>query len=297
MHKPKLTKFKIPVFHQISGRLGNQLFEWAFAVKANQQHNRPIYFFKDKFHEVAGYEDNLDAGFIYSSSNFKLLNLNLVGQTLRIFDKYKYRHPKCVQYFERLLGFYRSKDAYGHVEELPDKTLFVTGFFINFETFAEIEDKIYEELVAVLSCLELPSEISNQLPAEYQVLHARRGDFLIDEARYGILDTEYYKQYLDPNLPIILCSDEPNNCGDLIKELNVDIILGPKEINAWQTIKILANSKKVVMSNSTLSWWGAFLCVENGGTAVIPSPFYASSSIQDSALRHPGFTEGKSIFR
>ena len=47
----------------------------------------------------------------------------------------------------------------------------------------------------------------------------------------------------------------------------------------WDDLTILAGSDAVVMSNSSFSWWGAYLAWRNHGARVVtPAPWFANPS-------------------
>jgi hypothetical protein len=287
---------KIPRLHHLSGRLGNQLFEWAFAIQSNKPSNRPIIFFTDKFHQKPSSIKDFKDGFKVSGQELRIINTNWLGLLLVFFDKINTNSPKIARYFERILLFYRSKEAFVFPEKLPNSSLFVTGFFINHKAFSSVENEIFEKLNRIISLTKVPENLG--LPEKYQVIHARRGDFLVNEQLYGILDSKYYADNIDKDLPIVLCTDDPSNCQDLINHLKITKVLSPTSASVWQTLKVMSLSKRVVMSNSTFAWWGSFLCVKNGGTATVPIPFYPSQELTSrDALSYPGFELVNSIFR
>jgi hypothetical protein len=291
-----MHNYKIPRLHHLSGRLGNQLFEWAFAIQSNKHSGRPIVFFTDKYHQKAATIEDFKDGFKVSGQEVRVVNINLLGLVLMFFDKINRNSPKIARCFERILCFYRSKEAFMFPEQLPRNSLFVTGFFINYNAFYSVENEIFEKLSRVISSTKLPENLS--LPANFQVIHARRGDFLLNEHLFGILDLKYYEDNVDADLPIILCTDDPNSCQDLIQLLKITAVLSPMSASVWQTLKVMSLSKRVVMSNSTLAWWGSFLCVKNGGTATVPAPFYPSLELSSiDALSYPGFDSVNSSFR
>jgi hypothetical protein len=67
---------KIPRLHHLSGRLGNQLFEWAFAIQSNKLSNRPIIFFTDKFHQKPSTIKDFKDGFKASGQELRIININ-----------------------------------------------------------------------------------------------------------------------------------------------------------------------------------------------------------------------------
>jgi hypothetical protein len=55
------------------------------------------------------------------------------------------------------------------------------------------------------------------------------------------------------------------------------VVYDSSDATAWDVLTDLANSDVVIAANSTLSWWGAWLCVQNNGLAFLPSIWIRSS--------------------
>jgi hypothetical protein len=48
-------------------------------------------------------------------------------------------------------------------------------------------------------------------------------------------------------------------------------VLTPSETNAWETLSVITTARRVISSNSTMSWWGAFMANKNGAEVFLPS--------------------------
>jgi hypothetical protein len=83
---------------------------------------------------------------------------------------------------------------------------------------------------------------------------------------------------------------------DVIASIDPEIVLGPSESNAWQVLRIMAQAEHVVLSNSTLSWWGGFLAAKKGGKVIQPQPFYKEVSDYSNQLDFKLFQPQPAVF-
>jgi hypothetical protein len=98
------------------------------------------------------------------------------------------------------------------------------------------------------------------------VIHIRRGDFLTNHA-FGACDKDYYQAAIkklisksDIKQILVFSNDD----GKFLKSLNFSIPFQcyPSQANTRSIIEeffLLKQSKNLIISNSTYSWWAAFL--------------------------------------
>jgi hypothetical protein len=138
------------------------------------------------------------------------------------------------------------------VFEIPHKlNMSIVGFFQRHEYFDHIKEKLINEVFKVTLDYQ-PDTIG---------IHVRRGDFLMDTINFPVQPVEYYKKALEKigieNKKVVFCSDDIDWCRDNFSYLpNVKF---RKNSSALSDIYFLANCEYVVMSNSTFSFWGAYL--------------------------------------
>jgi hypothetical protein len=95
-------------------------------------------------------------------------------------------------------------------------------------------------------------------------LHIRRGDYTIEEnsKHHGLLTDEYFSSILENfenDSSLMIYSDSPIQIAKMgFVQSNFRV----KESVAkepWETLALLSAHKVIVISNSTFSWWAAFL--------------------------------------
>ena len=268
---------------QLSGRLGNQLFELAHGIELSKEKDQSLTLVWDRYSFPHGMSHDL------SEINLNYLEkCNLLGFVLKVLDKIRKHLPTFESLICRAVGIYREEH-----QQKAEKARVVTGFYQNFQW----ADNSRQEMMDLLSKASIHARHSInklQLPEKYQVLHYRSGDFLDHEANFGVLSVDYYKENLDITLPAIVLTDSPSRAEKVFKHMDNIRIISPSECDAWSALVVMSGAKLIVGSNSTLSWWGAYFAVQNSAKAVIPIPFYANGST--SKLYHPDFSTSRSIF-
>jgi hypothetical protein len=276
----------------MSGRLGNQLFQWAFAHQVAIKYASEIQPIYDSFHEHRGYESNLSSLKFPCTHVLHSKRRNSVGYLLAGLDKIDSKSATLGSYISSKLGIMRTR----YHDEIPTLPAIapnlVTGFFINWKVVQGIELLLAEEIKMALENVEVPFRIEGA----FQVLHVRRGDFKSLKDTFGVLSSEYYARNLDRSLPTYICTDDEALVPDVQLATEAISVFGPSDLNPIQTLKLMSEASLVVMSNSTLSWWGGFLCMQNGGRAFLPKPYYKYLNGDATNFELPGFTIAPSIF-
>ena len=135
---------------------------------------------------------------------------------------------------------------------------FQNGDFVD-DTFPEVE----KELAYIIEDSFGATRAMFKIPNKYAVIHVRRGDYPISQfpsKAIGQLDDDFYIQIAArTNLPLILLTESALDVTELSRFIKPCLVLSQKETNPWQSLALMAKSEFFIGSNSTLSWWGAYL--------------------------------------
>lgn len=133
-------------------------------------------------------------------------------------------------------------------------------------------------------------------------VHVRCGDYMSNRknrARYGVLSPDYYlraTRYLSEisgSRSVVIVSDEPGTAWQLVGEplkrlsgFSVEMSVG----TLTDDFCTLAESQSVVISNSTFSWWAAWIAHSlREVQVVVPDPWYLDKTIRSDGLQYPGW--------
>lgn len=243
-----------------AGRLGNQLFSWAFAhyLAGDTQ----------KVQLITKYPLLESNSFIPECHHVvsKQINLLLRLKT-KLFFKFYYKFPNRKELVSKFFRATTEPELYNF-----DAAHDYFGFFQKFNYVDQVSDRIIDELGLFLKLVDMPKTFVTRMDqGSYQCFHIRRGDYLLPEnSGYGILDIDWYLSNSDSTLPTVVVTDDKTGSENLIVALGKCLVLGPDEADAVQALAIMANSNHLVAANSTLSWWGGYMVAKRGYPVIYP---------------------------
>lgn len=135
------------------------------------------------------------------------------------------------------------------------------------------------------------------------VVHVRRGDY-VGEASFGILAPEYYREIIRSVYSsgrykkIWLFSDDFIEAETCIPEELMSEVIQIDEIDnsPASTLQVMRFGKAYVIANSSYSWWGAFLSLNQDSEVHAPFPWFRGIPSPNEILP-PSWVRHQSIFR
>jgi Glycosyl transferase family 11 len=246
----------MPVYLNLKGGLGNQLFQIATLISYSMDHGVPF-----------------QLPLNMSSNNPRHTYWDTILKSLREYlqDQYLKNTPK---YQEPIFSY----------SEIPAglNNVVLDGYFQSYKYFYKNRDTILD--IMGLKCeresvLGIYQDLTRFSPGPTISLHFRRGDYKEKPENHPMLTVEYYKNALNhiletqPNLGSVpytilyFCEEGDqevvNNMMDLLltnfpKNQFVKKQV-PFEIPDWKQMLIMSHCDINIIANSTFSWWGAFL--------------------------------------
>lgn len=139
-------------------------------------------------------------------------------------------------------------------------------------------------------------DFNGKLESPFQGVHIRRGDYVKNANTLGLLKLSYYTNLLEDDLKVYLASDDETISAELISisKLKHNIIIGSSD--TWLCFATLAYSRRLVIANSTFSWWAGIVCNRRGGVVIAPNKWNKNMTQNDVFMQWPGFEKARSIF-
>lgn len=236
------------------GRLGNNLFMIANIISKGIKHNLPFYVAKNQVYGYNLYKDNL-----YRKINFWIDDLpsngRNRGQTVFTYERLDpYQDVPTIYH-----GYYQSEKFFYENRE------FIKWFFEPSEQFTE---KVYREF---------PELLTNKVTA----INVRRGDYLLPHHRdkHPTISSEYIHEaskYIDTDVYFVV-SDDLDWCKQNIKLPNVKFI----NYSNWEALWLLSLCHNFIISNSTFSWWAAYLSKHKDKKVIGPYTWHTPNEPND----------------
>lgn len=266
------------VIIRIWGGIGNQLFQYAFGE-----------YLRDKYRIVVEY----DVGSFGNSDLLRKLELLILDPNIPInfsshFSKFVGVKNRIMRFLYTLRNNFVEENKFSEerlLKCLNNGDVYLQGYWQN-AVYANvlIKKQIY------MSKNEYPKEVvvlfdKINKSQNAVALHVRRGDYFLPKNInvFGVCDTNYYKRAIDfihskeGTISIFVFSDDLDWVRENV-ELPVSAIFVPNyDIPQYWYIYMMSLCKHNVISNSSFSWWGAFLNMNANKIVVSPSKWTLNS--------------------
>jgi len=263
---------------KISGGIGNQLFQYAFALFLKNQLHFNVKLNRARYRQKFEHE-----GFLLDQ--ILKLEVDLIDRDFQRFhwDKFIWKAIR-VSENQQTHPLSLLKEP---IQSFPRKSrLLLDGYWqcYLFPFLAKHD----------LKCIDLPAVQLEEFRSK-TFIHIRGGDYLANPNAsefYNTIADEYYNESIakvlekDPNREFVLFTDDLDyarrRLGAHMSRVSVDQTQGSLEVLA----KMRACSG-AIMANSSFSWWGAFL-QKNKGVQIAPKK-WNSKMEEESAFIYPPY--------
>lgn len=289
----------------IYGRLGNQMFQYAFskAIKLAQREDTPLIFDFNMVYNAGKQEDGFEDALKYFKVEKYRKEENLMRKYTSFFQKLLYLLYKLDVKFG---FFFKSRESWFSLFR-KHGLLFVScnggnaqyyypiyHKYLNYGTFEKIICNGYFEVPALFEHIKpiLMEEFTPKLPPKsenkylYDVINSsnsvcvtvRRGDYLDDrfKNKFFVCDKNYFDSAINKikelilNPVFIFFSDDIEWVKSNISVDAPSFYESGKD-PVWEKLRLMYSCKHYIISNSTFSWWAQYLS-RNTENKVVISP-------------------------
>jgi len=268
---------------KIIGGLGNQMFQYALGKNLAKKNNMEL---KLDISDFAGYE--------WHDYSLKKLNIkeNIATEEETVkFKKYKTKSG--------LLSFFHNKFIADDSIYIQEKSFSFNPNILNIKGQAYldgnwqsekyllgIEDVVREEFTPRSPISSTAKTIGEQMSESSISLHVRRGNYVTDKKvseTLGSCSLDYYQNALlkateglsEPE--IFAFSDDIDWVKKNIKTEHKITFVSEHKLEDWEELVLMSKCRRHVLSNSTFSWWGAWLDPRKDKVVIAPSiPWFKS---------------------
>lgn len=258
----------------LRGGLGNQLFQYSAALFFAKKQNTEVVIRTDLLPATADTIDSTSRWPI-QITNFafegKISNRgNQPPNSTNLFSKFMQAQRLVGDLFGPLMTNLGSltgeRQSQANFSTLP-RIRVINSYCANSTPARELGEILRKQLLQIVN----PSSIYSELLSEMRrnpplTVHLRMGDYLQLTHLYGKPNFEELEKVMGRVLalkktPIWVFTDSPENLdASWLQRLNVDKVIGPKDLpSSLENLILLSSGSSLVCSNSTFSWWAAFL--------------------------------------
>jgi Glycosyl transferase family 11 len=272
---------------QLTGGLGNQLFQYAAAKALASYHKTELYLEVSSF-----YKDELPD--LEVPRNFELYNFSGVTEPIiyqKNFDKSMMAKFGKESFFEKLLPSYRRsiyKEPFYHFDKnfLRTKTnVLLKGGWQSEQYFKHIEAALCKVLTLKESIITPVKETAMMLAGKETVaVHIRRGDYLRKQIIlewHGVLEKAYYDSAFNTmakqlgQFEVFYFSDDPEWVAKELQPIMPGTIVSSDfSNNHFEDFYLMSQCRHNILANSSFSWWAAWLNPNPNKAVVAPVKWF-----------------------
>lgn len=245
----------------IYGGIGNQLFQYTFGEYIRHRYKQNVSYDVSSFGVLETFRD---------------LQINLIAENLPIYETGRWffsRHIKIARRIFRLL--FKLKHGNLYYDNRLDESVFSKKNWQLLYCDGYWQDRRYAEWMVnnvpdlYVPVQTIPSVINKYLgiiKGENTVsVHIRRGDYLLPQNAYlNVCTSEYYKKAVEKfigekDVIFVVFSDDVNWVKKNLNFGENAIFINDEGVSPFWDIYLMSKCNHHIISNSTFSWWGAFL--------------------------------------
>lgn len=280
---------------KVMGGLGNQLFQVAYAMALARQLNEEIFLdtsvyrtYKIRNFSIQHTKIGGSIKFINEAPISRLNKwwLKLTQKCYHVYQKVAKtlfrieKHGKLPFKILSPIGLFYNFDRYYYeIHAYSSKIKCLYGYFQSEKYFVNYKDHIMQELKVSTPPTEREEQMIKELISCNAVgVSIRVGDDYVKSPILNVCTPEYFYQAMDyihskvNDAVFYIFSDDINRVKERFRfKYPVRYI---EQFNDYESLRLLYTCKHFIISNSSFSWWGAYLSEHQDKMVVAPSRWY-----------------------
>jgi hypothetical protein len=277
---------------ELSGGLGNQMFQYAIGKSLSIRHNTNL-----KLDKHFLLDRRPRKNFVYRNYDLDIFNFSVefadwdtIGKYSQLASPYHKFLRKLFPLDDRIVE--SSRHEYDSRIFKRKGNLYLSGYWQNYVYFEDIESIVRRDFSfrneLNIHGKELQLEIRN---SNSVAINFRLTDF-VHNPSHGSLGLEYYKAGLEilnknySNLKFFVFSDDIEWCQKNLSGLNIPLNFVPHNFagNKFESyMQLMCSCNHFLIPNSSFAWWAAYLASNREKTVIVPKvwlhnvPIYTKS--------------------
>ena len=254
----------------MAGGLGNQLFQLYAGLDYATKTNRKLVLNYSQFQK--GYTKREEK---ISDDILRSINYDVTISTDKTFIKARIIVDRLSIRMMRIVGAQKFFKR-GRTSEIGYSSNFrymrvtrLSGYFQTWRHYLYLSEQNYLNEIKLINPSNNFKHWESKIVSEKPVIiHIRRGYYLSLSENWGLLGFEYFREAVfslvgqNTSHKLLVFSDEPLKAEQLLQKClfaNVEYFPTGTLANDFEELLLMGKSDKIVISNSTFSWWAAQL--------------------------------------
>ncbi|EGQ8481389.1 alpha-1,2-fucosyltransferase [Vibrio parahaemolyticus] len=264
---------------KIIGGLGNQMFQYAAAFAYSRIHNKELVIDVRNFDNYEVHPLRLNKLNVYGEFDSRKRNIiyKAISKLADIIKPECVYHEKCISYDEKFHDYEYN---------------FINGYFQSEKYFSAFRSELLDMFTLRENLSKYQLEIKNKIESNNTVsLHVRRGDYVDNKNAndtHGICSKSYFLAAIDymkdggvinEKTKLVVFSDDIDWCIEHIRfDLDTIFVKGDDECPE-KDMYLMSLCEHNIISNSTFSWWGAWLNNNDNKMVIAPSKWFKDPTL------------------
>lgn len=281
------------IYLRLQGRIGNQLFMYAFARNIQEQLGADTKIVIDE-------RLVLRQNWINSLKDYSLHNVEYVSEYHSIHKFTSLRQRICIKFYEQFYlssknytkkfafekrfqeffnanGLIICENGYLPYKVSKGKNIILLGFFQSEKYFVECADKIKQELDLSKKLEKRQYPNLDEIISRNSICISIKVEHNIGSKLYDVCSKEYWKNAIDyiidrvENPLFFICSDNVEYVlSNLIDCQKYDVITQEKNYDVSLSLAAMSKCKHFIIGNTTYGWWAQYL--SNNESKIVIAP-------------------------
>ena len=255
---------------EVIGGLGNQLFCYAAGLRLSKKTSSPLIL--DMSLVGIGGTNHGKTLINFNLGNAKIRNRARIVSKFTFLKRLNNKMALSIPIYNHILKrkskvFIAKEVGFEPNFVVLEKPMYLKGYFQSYKYLENINSELTEMFQISDPSNWFKSKLRLLEELNPTIIHIRRGDYLNLQKDFGLLPKEYYLEAInrldddERKKPIWIFSDSPGIVASEVvnSDLNeAEIIISPPEVTANEILYLMSRGKRIVISNSTFSWWAAY---------------------------------------
>ena len=280
---------------RLEGRLGNQLFIYAFARKLVYKYHKKVVIYdrtdekSPKWHSHLG-NYKIDKNIFFTNNRYSFYRMNPIKFALLMLNRKKSNELSArkfhdfqiskMQFFKKN-NLFLLKDGYYPLPARIKKSTYFQGFFQSPKYFDDIRPLLLKELIPVHNYTQDELDFIKKIESTESVcVTIRLGDYL-NNSVHQVCTRKYYKDAMriikkrKPNCKFFIFSDDIDEAKKIF-DFDFPVTYDSGKMKDYVSLYTMSKCKHFIISNSSFSWWAQYLSQNPNKIVIAPNRWYAT---------------------